>query len=532
MTIPLVELLLLGLLGLVFVVVGLGHYKFGPLLNGPLVSICIGIAFSAIVVYGGATQSYTSVLQFKPEIFLYALLPTIITDGALNVDVHLFLLNFGTICNTAFLGTTISAFIIGVLQWGFGQAKICYAMPFLPNLVFGSLVSATDPVSVLAVFQELQADGNLFVNVFGESVLNDAVAMVLFDTVDGFIEYEGHSATPVNAREVWRAIGVFIGIFTGSVCMGLGFGFALAAIMRTGFFKSKGSIFETGLVVVFLYASYFAATVAHISGIVTLLFCGMVSLLDIFLFVYIGITLFTLEKFNVWRYAALCLISLGAGRLAGIIPCCGVPNIMRPPGRRLGWRIQFLLWWSGLRGAMAFTLSSLAAERYGEQGRVMETCVFYMIFITVVFNGGSIGWLLTKLKMRESDRLASLGVHVPPVRSDTSECSVGYSDASAFGSKFMGSQQQISPSDEEGRPVSFDLEARAASRQGRGCLSWVQSHNLAFYKAMMAVDHRFLSKWFCTGRRHPNIDSTSQYMIPGNTGSVYGIGETEMVPRV
>eukprot|EP00967_Tisochrysis_lutea_P096779 scaffold141921_cov20-Tisochrysis_lutea.AAC.1 len=192
---------LLGLLGLVFVIAGLGHYKFGPLLNGPLISICVGIAFSAIVVYGGATQSYTSILRFKPEIFLYVLLvgvmhafqstnlhqrarkrsgfwsvvgmdlgcimtavmccndsrsagitkahathisvanahlplqPTIITDGALNVDVHLFLLNFGTICNTAFLGTTISAFIIGVLQWGFGQAKICYAMPFLPNLV-------------------------------------------------------------------------------------------------------------------------------------------------------------------------------------------------------------------------------------------------------------------------------------------------------------------------------------------------------------------------------------------------------------
>mmetsp|Transcript_13046 Transcript_13046/g.34780 ORF Transcript_13046/g.34780 Transcript_13046/m.34780 type:complete len:182 (+) Transcript_13046:133-678(+) len=135
MKIPLVELLLLGLLGLVFVIAGLGHYKFGPLLNGPLISICVGIAFSAIVVYGGATQSYTSILRFKPEIFLYVLLPTIITDGALNVDVHLFLLNFGTICNTAFLGTTISAFIIGVLQWGFGQAKICYAMPFLPNLL-------------------------------------------------------------------------------------------------------------------------------------------------------------------------------------------------------------------------------------------------------------------------------------------------------------------------------------------------------------------------------------------------------------
>mmetsp|Transcript_13046 Transcript_13046/g.34779 ORF Transcript_13046/g.34779 Transcript_13046/m.34779 type:complete len:381 (+) Transcript_13046:817-1959(+) len=380
--------------------------------------------------------------------------------------------------------------------------------------------------------------------------------MVLFDTVDNFIEYDGHAATPVNAREVWRAIGIFIGIFTGSVCMGLGFGFVLAAVMRTGFFKSKGSIFETGLVVVFLYASYFAATVAHISGIVTLLFCGMfvkayvwpnlseeaaqlvqstfallAGLLDIFLFVYIGITVLTLDKFNIWRYAALCLISLAAGRLAGIIPCCGVPNMMRPPGRRLGWRIQFLLWWSGLRGAMAFTLSSLAAERYGEQGQVMETCVFYMIFITVVFNGGSTGWLLTKLRMRESDRLASLGMYMSPLRSDYSECSVESSDVPAFGSKPrpLGSQQQVDPPYEQGRPLSFDLEVRAASSMGRGCLSWVQSHNLAFYKAMMAIDHHYLSKWFCTRQRLHNIDSTSQ-MLPETTSNVGG--EAEMVPKV
>eukprot|EP00983_Pelagomonas_calceolata_P018220 570851-Pelagomonas_calceolata.AAC.1 len=52
----------------------------------------------------------------------------------------------------------------------------------------------------------------------------------------------------------------------------------------------------------------------------------------------------------------------------------------------------------------------------------------------------------------------------------------------------------VDPPYEQGRPLSFDLEVRAASSMGRGCLSWVQSHNLAFYKAMMAIDHHYLSK--------------------------------------
>ncbi|KAF5829912.1 Sodium/hydrogen exchanger family-domain-containing protein [Dunaliella salina] len=432
--IPLVELFLLGLFGVVLL---LGNYfkktSLETFIGAPTIGICLGIAFSAITVYGGATEGYKKVLSFEPDIFLYVLLPTIIIDASLNVNAHLLLLNFGTICNTAFIGTTGATFIIGVMQWAFGQANIAYKMPFLHNLLLGSVISATDPVSVLAVFQALEADGNLFIIVFGESVINDAVAEVLFETISDFLDYEGHTAVPVNAREVWRAIGIFIGIFLGSITMGLAFGLVNAGIMRSGHFRSQGSAYETGFVIVFLYASYFSATVAHLSGIVTVFFCGLIvraytwpnicsearllihstfeliaSLLDIFLFVYIGITVFTLEIFSIWRFAALCLISIAAGRLAGILCSVAVPNLLRPPQRRIGPKVVFLMWWSGLRGAMAFALASLAADRFHEKGKVMKTCVFYVAFLTVVFNGGTIGWLLQVTKMTEADRLAGL----------------------------------------------------------------------------------------------------------------------------
>ncbi len=61
--------------------------------------------------------------------------PTIIIDASLNVDIHLLLMNFGTICTCAFLGTTISSFTIGTMQWAFGAAGLAHAMPFLMNLV-------------------------------------------------------------------------------------------------------------------------------------------------------------------------------------------------------------------------------------------------------------------------------------------------------------------------------------------------------------------------------------------------------------
>jgi hypothetical protein len=71
--------------------------RFESFIGAPTIGICLGIAFSAITVYGGATERYKEVLAFEPDLFFYVLLPTIIIDASLNVNAHLLLLNFGTI---------------------------------------------------------------------------------------------------------------------------------------------------------------------------------------------------------------------------------------------------------------------------------------------------------------------------------------------------------------------------------------------------------------------------------------------------
>lgn len=74
-------------------------------------------------------------------------------------------------------------------------------MPLLANLTFGALISATDPVTVLSVFQRLQAQPDLYMNVFGESVLNDAVGMVLFNVIASFLDGQDVTAGSVFAGE-------------------------------------------------------------------------------------------------------------------------------------------------------------------------------------------------------------------------------------------------------------------------------------------------------------------------------------------
>nr|PNR50774.1 hypothetical protein PHYPA_009960 [Physcomitrium patens] len=100
------------------------------------------------------------------------LMITLMGDNGFN---HFFS-NFGAICTFAFLGTIISTFVIGVLLWMFGFMGWTYSMPFLVSLTFGALISATDPVTVLAIFNVLEVDADLKAYVFGESVLNDAVS--------------------------------------------------------------------------------------------------------------------------------------------------------------------------------------------------------------------------------------------------------------------------------------------------------------------------------------------------------------------
>lgn len=126
-----------------------------------------------------------------------------------------FMANIDGIATLAFLGTLISTFAMGGVVWGAGALGLCPPFSPLPALLFGSVVSATDPVTVLAVFQRLGAHPDLYSLVFGESVLNDAVAMVLYRSLSTFL------ATPVTPAALAAAAASFVGVFVGSMLVRL-----------------------------------------------------------------------------------------------------------------------------------------------------------------------------------------------------------------------------------------------------------------------------------------------------------------------
>lgn len=94
-----------------------------------------------------------------------------------------FFQNIGSICIFAILGTAISALVIGSGVYLLGIADVAYQLNFIESFAFGSLISAVDPVATIAIFHALDIDPVLNMLVFGESILNDAISIVLTTTV-------------------------------------------------------------------------------------------------------------------------------------------------------------------------------------------------------------------------------------------------------------------------------------------------------------------------------------------------------------
>ena len=106
-------------------------------------------------------------------------------------------------------------FILGLALWGCGQAGI-YGGHDTPGLLetflFSSLISAVDPVAVLAVFEEIQVDEVLYIVVFGESLLNDAVTVVLYNMFESYVEIEEEN---IGVAEIGKGFASFIVVAGG-----------------------------------------------------------------------------------------------------------------------------------------------------------------------------------------------------------------------------------------------------------------------------------------------------------------------------
>ncbi|KAB0372155.1 hypothetical protein FD755_015947 [Muntiacus reevesi] len=376
-------------------------------------------------------------VTFDPEVFFNILLPPIIFYAGYSLKRRHFFRNLGSILAYAFLGTAISCFVIGSIMYGCVTlmkvtGQLAGDFYFTDCLLFGAIVSATDPVTVLAIFHELQVDVELYALLFGESVLNDAVAIVLSSSIVAY-QPAGDNSHTFDVTAMFKSIGIFLGIFSGSFAMGAATGVVTALIsffyiylflltLQSNSYVTKFTklrefqLLETGLFFLMSWSTFLLAEAWGFTGVVAVLFCGITQahytynnlstesqhrtkqlfellnfLAENFIFSYMGLTLFTFQNhvFNP-TFVVGAFIAIFLGRAANIYPLSLLLNL----GRRskIGSNFQHMMMFAGLRGAMAFALAIRDTATYARQ--MMFSTTLLIVFFTVwVFGGGTTAML-------------------------------------------------------------------------------------------------------------------------------------------
>ncbi|KAF0303295.1 Sodium/hydrogen exchanger 8 [Amphibalanus amphitrite] len=199
---------------------------------------------------------------FSPTVFFLVILPPIIFESGYNLHKGNFFQNFGSIMVFAVFGTVISALVVGGGVYLLGMADVAYHLSFVESFAFGSLISAVDPVATLAIFNALDVDPVLNMLVFGESILNDAVAIVLTATV---LESDSPAMAHMTSTEaLLHGVGRFCFMFVASAALG-----AVSALLAALLFKHvdlrNNPSLEFAMMLIFTYAPYGLAEGVHLS---------------------------------------------------------------------------------------------------------------------------------------------------------------------------------------------------------------------------------------------------------------------------
>ncbi|XP_057702730.1 sodium/hydrogen exchanger 5 [Corythoichthys intestinalis] len=381
--------------------------------------ILLGLALGGLALLADDKQPY----QLEPALFFLFLLPTIVGDAGYFMPARLFFDNLGAILTYAVAGTLWNAFGTGLAlsaahHLGFIDQRVQAGL--LDFLLFGALISAVDPVAVLAVFEEVHVNDTLFIIVFGESLVNDAVTVVLYKVYISFVEV---GAENVQMADYFKGMASFLVVSAGGTSVGLVFAVILSLLTR---FTKKVRIIEPLFVLLLVYLAYLTAELFSLSAILSMTFCGigankyveanisqksrtavkytmktLASIAETLIFIFLGISAVDKSK---WAWdtglVACTLVFIFIFRALGVIGQTWVLNRFRlVPLDKID---QVVMSYGGLRGAVAFALVVLLDGRRVKAKDYFVATTIVVVFFTVMFQGLTIKPLVKWLKVPRS----------------------------------------------------------------------------------------------------------------------------------
>lgn len=378
--------------------------------------VIVGIALNAASdLLPAALHEYLA-YEISTDVILFVFLPTLIFESAFALDGRELRENIGPVLTLAVPGLLISTGLIG------GIIALATPIPLPAALLLGSILSATDPVAVIAIFKQLGAPKRLTVLVEGESLLNDATAIVVARLLTAMM-LAGYFST----ETLLAGVGDFVVVFVGGAAVGW-----LCALV-TGYLLGRvrnDAFIEITLTTALAYLSFLIAEEVHVSGVMATVAAGVtmggwgrckisapvVEYLDSF-WEYMAFVANALIFLLVGLRVELPALAAAAPVLAWVILAMLisralvvytlVPLVTRLQGSQaIDRRYQSVIYWGGLRGAIALAIVLSLPEF--EQRQTFIVLVTGAVLFTLLVQGLSMQRLVHWLGLDEpplADRL-------------------------------------------------------------------------------------------------------------------------------
>jgi len=333
-----------------------------------------------------------------PEIILILFLPALLFESGININIRHLRENLFPIVLLAVAGviaaTVITAYAV---HWVIG-------LPLMSALLFGALISATDPISVLALFKDLGVSKRLAVLIEGESLFNDGTSVVLFQII--------LAAAVSGDFSIWSGIQKFLVVVLGGAALGLILGYAASKLTA----QVDDPRVEITLTTILAYSSYLIAEHLHVSGVIATVAAGLMIgnfgaetgmsprtrvgvwsfweyvsfVINSLVFLLIGIEVHTLSLLAAWHAILLAIGTVLLGRILSVYLLTPVSGLAGSPIPG-PWR--HVLVWGGIHGSVSMALALSLARDVPNRDLIL-TMTFGVVAFSIIVQGLTVKPLL------------------------------------------------------------------------------------------------------------------------------------------
>ncbi len=379
------------------------------------------VPYTIALLLAGLAASILGVeldIALSHDVILLVLLPPLLFEGAATTDLERFRRNLAPILALAIPGLLLSIVVLGYV------GRIAFGFPLLVALLFAAMILPTDPVSVLALFEELGAPDRLATLVEGESLINDGVGVVVFSALLALVLDSGASGattfTPALVGEV--AVGIAAASL-GGAAVGLAAGYVVYRIMV----NLDEHMTEIVLTAILAYGSFLAAEhYLGVSGVIATVVSGLfignrgadyamspqtklsifnawetaAFVVNTFIFVAIGATTPVDQLLAHADLIAVAVVLVVGVRALAVYPLVGLVNRLRPIEVPLDY--QHVMVWGGLHASIPIALvlglpETLPSGAPFPERTALRAMVFGVAGFSLVVQGLTMGGLLDRL---------------------------------------------------------------------------------------------------------------------------------------